>query len=136
MTHERWLLCGLLLLVLAGASCSDAPSKPTKQAPSYYVYVVNQSPNDIDDIEVKYDDGSWSSKLGLIEAGNGRTLPAAGMPPIPKSLTMIWRTAKGLQQKSIKLPEKLIAQPLEKPGRLQIEFLTEASPAIGFREDR
>ena len=138
MTSSAGLTRSLVIVVICCVGCADEASKPTPAKISYYVYIVNHMPSELRDVDIKFDDGSWTQKIGELEAGSGRTYDRIdGTRPLPKSVTLDWLTAGGgPRHMEIKVPEKFSGRPPDKTGRLEIAFESDNYIAIVYKEGR
>jgi hypothetical protein len=138
MTRSARLTRGLLIVAVLCVGCSYSGSKPTPAKISYYVYVVNHMPSDLRDVDIKFDDGNWTQKIGELEVGSGRTYDRIdGTRPLPKTVTLDWRSADGgARHMELKVPEKYRGKPPGKTGRLEIAFESDNYIAIVYKDDR
>jgi hypothetical protein len=77
----------------------------TQGSPTSYIYDVsvgNGTKQQIEDVEIKFDDGSWAETVGVKAPGTDATFSGiTGMPPIPPSATIRWRDASAKRHTAV-----------------------------------
>lgn len=113
-------------------------SAKSQGSPTSYIYdvsVKNGTKQQIDDIAVKFDDGSWAFTFGVENPGvDGSYAGIVGMPPIPPSATINWRDRSATRHSTVvKISDEIRAKG-RKNSTLEFTIQDDATVKVKYLE--
>jgi hypothetical protein len=107
-------------------------------SPMSYIYDVsvrNGTKRQIDDVEIKFDDGSWEFTVGVKNPDTSASYAGiVGMPPIPPSATIKWRDGAEKRHAVVaKIPDDIRARG-RKNSTLEFTIQNDDSVKVTYKE--